>query len=133
MSLSILISKFLFLFQRLELQKKLDAIRENITIVNSCTWSDPGFRGGDRIAENDKIGSTGIDTTADVVVFIEDDVFNDSIEWLDKVGSDEEVADENDETILLHPVEVQTVKKGIKYRVKKILRCCTPCIKSKVV
>lgn len=117
----------------MELQKKLDAIRENIEIVNSCTWSDPGFRGGDRIAENVAIGSRGVNTTVETVVRVEDDVFNNSSEWLDKVGSDEEVADENDETILLQPAEVQSVKKGIKYRVKKILRCCTPCIKSKVV
>lgn len=116
------------------LQKKLEAIRENITIVNSCTWSDPGFRGGDRIAGSDKIGSEGINiTTDDVGMYVDDDVFRDSTEWLGKVGSDAQVADENDETILLQPVEVKTAKKGIKYRVKKIFRCCTPCVKPKVV
>lgn len=115
--------------QRIELQKKLDAIRGNLKIVNSCTWSDPGFRGGDQIAENEKVHSRGINATDNFGLFIEDDNFHNSIEWLGKVGSNEEVADENDKTILLEPVEVQAVKKGMKYRVKKLLRCCAPCVK----
>ncbi|XP_037035116.1 protein swallow-like [Bradysia coprophila] len=115
--------------RRKELQKKLDAIRKDLKIVNSCTWSDPGFRGGDQIAENTKIGSRGINTTDDVGMYIEDKVMNNSIEWLGEVGSDEIVADENDKTILLEPVEVLAVNKGMKYRVKKLLRCCTPCVK----
>lgn len=115
----------------MELQRKLDAIRDKLKIVDSCTWSDPGFRGEDRIAENDQIGSRAINTTDDVVMFKENDVFENNSEWLGKVVSEQEIADENDETILLQPVE--TKKKGVKHRVKKILRCCTPCIKSKVV
>lgn len=116
------------LSQRIELQRKLDTIRSNLKIVNSCTWSDPGFRVGDRIAENDKMGSSGIDTTNDVGMYVEDEVFNNSIEWLDKVGTNEVTADENDKTILLEPAEVLAVKKGMKYRVKKLLSCCTPCV-----
>lgn len=120
----------------MELQCRLDAIRENKKIVNNCTigctWSDPEFRAGDRIAENVKIGSRAIDTTDDVDTYNEDEVFNNSIDWLGKVPSEEDIADENEETILLQSAEVEKVKKGIKYRVKKIFRCCTPCIKPKV-
>lgn len=120
----------------MELQTKLDAIRKNLKIVQSCTWSDPGFRGGDRIAENDKNCDDGINITADdVEMFLEDEVFynNNNSEWLDKAASDEENADENDKTILLQTVEVKPVKKGMKYRVKKIFRCCTPCIQPTVL
>lgn len=115
----------------MELQKKLDAMRENMKIVHSCTWSDPGSRARrDRIADNDK-SCEAIDATANVESLSEDEVF---IEWLGKVGSEEEIAaDVNDETILLQPVEVKVPKKGVKYRVKKLLRCCAPCIKPKVV
>lgn len=123
----------------MELQKKLDAIREEgrKKFVNSCTWSDPEFRGGDRIAENVTVPSRGLNATNDVDIYngdcIQDEVFNNSIEWLGKVPSEEEIADENDETILLQSAEVQKVKKGMKYRVKKILRCCTPCIPCKPI
>lgn len=105
----------------------MDAIRSKLKIVNSCTWSDPGFRGEDQIAENIKIGSGGMNTS--VGMYIEDEVFNNSIEWLGKVAADEITADENDKTILLEPVEVVSVKKGMKYRVKKLLSCCAPCVK----
>ncbi len=111
----------------------MDAIRKNLKIVNSCTWSDPGFR----IAENEKIGRTIINTTDIVEMYpdVNERVHNNSIEWLGKIGSEEElIADENDDTILLEPIEdVKPVKKGMKYRVKKLLRCCAPCIKPKVV
>lgn len=119
--------------QRLEFQRKLNAIRRRIQIVNSRTWSDPGFREGDRIAEDDGISGRGINTTDDIEIFI-DNVFRNNRDWPGRVGgSEEEIREENDETILLQTVEVKPVKKGMKYRVKKILRCCTPCIKSEVV
>lgn len=115
----------------MELQKKLDAIQLRTKIVNSCTWSDPGLRIGDCVADSNKSGYEGTILDDDG---IEDSVFNNSTEWLGKVGSEEHVDDdENDKTILLTPVEQKPVKKGMKYRVKKLLRCCAPCIKPKVV
>ncbi|KAJ6640887.1 hypothetical protein Bhyg_05820 [Pseudolycoriella hygida] len=116
--------------RRLELQKTLDAIRERHKIVNSCTWSDPGYRVADRIAENDKIRCKEINTTRDIVLFIEEDI---SDGGLDKAESQEDTDDVNDETILLQPVELTSSKKSVKNRIKKMLRCCAPCIKPKVV
>lgn len=122
----------------MELQKKLDAIRLDLGLVSSCTWSDPGehciqpskkyVSEGGRITKTDNIDCTKVKSFEN-----NNEVVDDSTEWLSNVVSDEEIVDDNDETILLQSSEVVSVRKGMKYRIKKILYCCAPCIKSKAV
>lgn len=121
----------------MELQKKLSAMREHLGSVNSCTWSDPGEHciitskiQGVQIEENDKVDFKERNALNNVVLYIENEVFHNGTEWTN-AGSDEEIVDDHDETILLQPVEVKPVRKGMKHRMKKILYCCAPCIKAK--
>lgn len=103
----------------------MDALRKRLESVHCSTWSDPGDRcmTERETAENDK--------NDDVFLFIANGNDNNP-EWRGNTDSPAEIVDDCDETILLQSVEVISVRKNMKNKMRKIFRCCTPCIKSEV-